>query len=300
MSAHFSSDRIMVSRTAEFMAFFRALETLRPPGERLFEDGFAARCLGPALRSVLAAARVPALRRAVVRLVDAGWPGARSSGVARTRWIDDALRASLAGGCRQVVVLGAGFDARAWRLPELRAVPVFELDRAATQAAKRERLGAPPANVRFVAGDLGAPYAGGRLRAAGFDPAVPTFFLFEGVTNYLDAASVDATLRFVAASAAPGSALVFTYVHRGVLDGSVAFAGTERLHRTLARSGESWTFGLDPAALAGWLAERGLALVSDCGAREMRERVCGAPGSGYEFYRTALARPLAGGPACRR
>jgi methyltransferase (TIGR00027 family) len=290
----------MVSRTAEFMALFRALETLRPPGERLFEDRFAARCLGPGLRSVLAAARVPALRRAIVRIVDAGWPGARSSGVARTRWIDDALRAALTDGCRQVVVLGAGFDARAWRLPELRAVPTFELDRAATQDAKRERLGALPANVRFVASDLGAPDAGKLLREAGFDPALPTFFLFEGVSNYLDAASVDATLRFVAASAAPGSALVFTYVHRGVLDGSVAFAGTERLRRTLARSGESWTFGLDPAALSGWLRERGLALVSDCGAREVRERVWGTPGTGYEFYRTALARPLAAEPACRR
>jgi methyltransferase (TIGR00027 family) len=301
MSAHFSWSPIMAaSRTAELMALFRALETLQPPAERLFEDRLAARCLRPPLRAVLAAARIPALRRRIVRYIDSGWPGARSSGIARTRWIDDALRGALAAGCRQVVILGAGFDARAWRLPELAGVPFFELDRAPTQERKRRRLGAAPASVRFVGADLCAPDAGTRLREAGFDPALPTFFLLEGVSNYLDAASVDATVRFVAATAAPGSLFVFTYVHRGLLDGSVPFPDTGRLRRTLVNAGELWSFGLDPGELPAYLAERGLALVSDQGAREVRERVLGEPGSGYEFYRTAVACPRAGGPACRR
>jgi methyltransferase (TIGR00027 family) len=277
------------SRTAEYMALFRALETLAPPERRCVDDPFARRFLRPALRAVLLAARRPGARRLALRFLDSRWPGARSSGVARTRWLDDALRAELAAGCRQVVILGAGFDARAWRLPELAGARVFELDRAATQARKRARLGAGAAPV-FVAADLGSAQLGPALRAAGFDPAQRACFLLEGVTNYLGEEAVAAVLRCVGLGCAPGSALLFTYVHRGLLAGSFAAEGAERLRRTLARSGEPWTFGLDPAELSGYLAERGLVLEEDLGASEYRARVLGEAGRGYEFYRAARAR----------
>ena len=285
------------SRTAEYMALFRALESLRPAGERQIDDPFARRFLRPSLRLPLAAARRPAVRRLLVDFLDRRWPGARSSGVARTRWLDDALRAELAAGCRQVAILGAGFDARAWRLPELAGVRVFELDRAPTQARKRARLGAGAAPV-YVAADLGAPGFGAALRAAGLDPAQRACFLLEGVTNYLSAEAVDATLRFVGQEGAPGSALLFTYVHRGFLAGTLGAEGAERLRHTLARSGEPWTFGFDPAELPAYLGERGLELEEDLGASEYRTRVFGEPGRGYEFYRAARAR-VAARPACR-
>src|SRR4029453_6180045 len=173
MSVRFRSEMAAgVSRTAEAMAPFRALESLRPPGERLFADPFAARFLRPRLRAALLAARVPALRRRIVRFLDRRWPGARSSGVARTRLFDDALRDALRSGCGQVVILGAGFDARAWRLAELAPARVFELAREPTQGLKRARLGALPA-VRFVSADLGAPGFEKALLGAGFAPGPP-------------------------------------------------------------------------------------------------------------------------------
>jgi methyltransferase (TIGR00027 family) len=280
------------------MALFRALESLRPPSERLFADPFAPRFLGSPLRAALLAARVPPLRRRIVRFLDERWPGARSSGVARTRWFDDALRAAIRGGVRQVVILGAGFDARAWRLPELAGARVFELDREGTQSRKRARLRAP-APVTFVPADLGAPGFAAALEAAGFSSARPACFLLEGVTNYLGADAVDAVLRFVGGSA-PGGTLLFTYVHRGLLDGTVRFEGTERLHRTLARSGETWTFGFQPETLTPYLAARGLALEEDLGASEYRARLLGAAGRGYEFYRAARARVCGEPGAARR
>ena len=280
---------LRTSRTAEYMALFRALESLAPPEERCFDDPFAQRFLRPSLRAVLRVARRPAARRLAVGFLDRRWPGARSSGVARTRWIDDALRAELRAGCRQVVILGAGFDARAWRLPELSDRRVFELDREATQAHKRARLGAP-AQAVLVAGDLGVPGFEKALVAAGFVPGERACFLLEGVTNYLSAGAVDAVLRFVGLACAPGSALLFTYVHRAFLSGALRAEGAERLRRTLARSQEPWTFGLDPAELPAWLRERGLELEEDLGASEYRERVLGEAGRGYEFYRAARAR----------
>ena len=283
------------SRTAEYMALFRALETARPAGARRCDDPLARAFLSPGLATVAALARIPGAADLVGRYIDRRWPGTRTSAVARTRWIDDALRRELAGGVPQLVILGAGFDSRAWRLPELRGVRVFEVDHPDTQARKRralERAGvATPDTLRFVATDFDQQGLERAMAAAGYDAAQRTLFLWEGVTNYLSAAAVDTTLRWCA-GAAPGSRVIFTYVHAGVLADPRAFVGTERLFATLAAAGERWTFGLHPEQLAGFLRERGLALEHDVGAAEYRRQVFGDAARamrGYEFYRIAVA-----------
>lgn len=295
------------SRTAEYMALFRALESVRRPRRaRLFEDPYAPAFLRPSLRAVVAAAALPGVGRLLRRLLDVRWPGARSSAVGRTRWIDDAVREACRNVLHQVVIIGAGFDCRALRLPELAAARVFEIDHPATQAAKRRglarRLATLPAGIRLVPGDLAEVSLDALLDGAGFDRNTPAFFLWEGVTNYLSEAAVDATLAAVARVAAARSRLLFTYVHHAVIDGSAAFPGTERIAATLRRAGEPWTFGLDPAAVPEFLAARGFSLLEDLGAAEYRARYSPeSPGRGYEFYRVALAtvcpREVA---ACRR
>ena len=284
------------SRTAEYMALFRALESARPARQRLFQDPFAVVFLRPRLRLVVALSRLPRLGGVVRRYLDTRWPGARTSGAARTRFIDDAVIAALGTGISQVVILGAGFDARPYRLRALAAATVFEVDHPSTSAAKRRALArggvAPPARVRFVAVDLAAAALGTAMRNAGYDPGRPTLFVWEGVTNYLTAEAVDETLRWCA-RAAPGSAIVFTYVHRRVLEAPEAFDGTRALFATLGAAHERWTFGLDPAELARYLGERGLALEEDVGAADYRARYFGPVADGmrgYEFYRIAVAR----------
>lgn len=284
------------SRTAEYMALFRALESARPPGERLFCDPLAVRFLRLPLSLLVRLARLPLVRWIALREIDRRGLGSRTSAVARTRVIDDAVAEALAEGVAQVVLLGAGFDARPYRLPALANVRVFEVDHPATGAAKRERLeaalGRLPEHVRFVASDFRERGLREAMAAARFDPSLRTLFLWEGVTNYLDAASVDAALRWFA-EAAPGSRAIFTYVDRRVLDDPGAFEGTARLFAALAAVGERWTFGLDPAGLPRFLAERGLALERDLGAAEYRA-LCWGPAArslrGYEFYRLAQAR----------
>ena len=281
------------SRTAEFMALFRALESVRrPPSARLFDDRFARGFLRPSLRVVVDVSRLPAVGRAVAGYIDRRWPGARSSGIARTRLIDDLVAEALRDGIAQLVILGAGFDCRAYRIPGLERRRVFEVDHPATQETKiarlRRMLGALPPHVAFVPLDFAEQRLERALAAAGFDPSLRSLWLWEGVTNYLTEDAVDATMRQVATSA-PGSRLLFTYVHRGVLDGSTVFAGTDALIATLRRAGEPWTFGIDPAQLGTFLAARGLALAADVGAADYRTRYLGEAMRGYEFYRAALA-----------
>jgi len=283
------------SRTAEYMALFRALESARPAERRLFEDRFARAFLRPRLRFVVGLARLPLLGRSVPALIDHRWPGARTSGVARTRFIDEVVEATLSVGTEQVVLLGAGFDARAYRIAAMTKATVFEVDHPATSAAKRRlvgaALGAVPRHVHFVTLDFNTEPLPNTMSAAGFDPNRRTLFVWEGVTNYLVEEAVEATLRWCA-SAAGGSAVVFTYVDRHVLDAPEAFAGTAKLFATLRESGERWTFGIDPSHLAGFLAQCGLMLDEDVGAVDYRGRYFGRAASGmrgYEFYRVAVA-----------
>lgn len=137
------------SRTAEYMALFRALESFRPPGRRLFEDRFAREFLRPSLRTVAHLSRAPLFGVLIPWVIDQRWPGARSSGMARTRFIDEALVKAIEEGIEQVVILGAGFDCRAYRLPSLKRARIFEVDHPDTLTAKREHLrrvleGLPP------------------------------------------------------------------------------------------------------------------------------------------------------------
>ncbi|HTJ35193.1 MAG TPA: SAM-dependent methyltransferase [Dactylosporangium sp.] len=278
------------SRSAEHVALFRALETSRR-GDRLFNDGLASRMLSPRYRAVVAASRIPPVHRWIVRYIDTRYAGGpRASAVVRTRLIDDLVRAAVDGGARQLVLLGAGFDNRAHRI----AAPVaFEVDHPATQATKRRRMPAALATrVRFVPVDLAADALEPALAAAGFDAAAPAVVVWEGVTNYLTAEAVDATLRALAALLAPGGRIVFTYVDRAALDGTGGFDGVEEWHDAVRRGGEPWTFGFRPADLPAYLAERGLRLVEDVSTRDAAARYLeplGRDEPTAEFYRIAVA-----------
>ena len=294
------------------MALFRALESAAPPNTRLFHDPYAAQFLRPSLRAVVGLSRSRLGRGLVLGTIDRLWPGARASGIARTRLIDDRLLATLrCGKVEQVVVLGAGFDCRAHRHSLSPNLGYLEVDRPETQALKRERLGDQiNPDVRYVPCDFEADSLSICLEKAGFRPGKRSFFLWEGVTNYLSPEAVDDVLGYVS-STAPGSVLLFTYVDRLVLDEPERFVGSQRLRSTLRNSDESWTFGIRPSEIADFLEHRGLRLVEDKCSIDYRAQYLGGSGAhlhGYEFYRVAVAivadtlldHPLGGPTRCPR
>jgi methyltransferase (TIGR00027 family) len=284
------------SRTAEHNALFRTLEATVPDRQRLFVDRLAPRFLTWPLSLAGDLAVLPGGGRLVRDAIDRRWPGVRTSVVARTRLIDDTLDALPAGELGQLVVLGAGFDSRPYRLECTRTVPVFEIDHPDTQAAKRRRLSralpALPANVRFIPTDFNLGQLGSAMEASGYRRDLPTVILWEGVTNYLTGEAVDATMRWCA-QAAEVAVLIFTYVHSDVLTKPEMFVGATRLHASLAKADEKMTFGMDPVDMAGYLTEHGLDLQWDLGAAEYRARYFGDRAQsmvGHEFYRVAVAR----------
>jgi len=284
------------SRTAEQNALFRTLESFRPAHERICDDPLARHFLTWPLTLVAHVAAIPGTARFVSSFIDRRWPGVRSSVVARTRLIDDAIAAALENDLEQLVILGAGFDSRAYRMSPLRGIDVFEVDHPDTQSAKQRVLkdlfSALPRHVRFVAVDFKRDELASAMALAGYRDSARSFILWEGVTNYLTAAAVDSTLRWCSRAAA-GSLLLFTYVHRDILTRPSAFKGTRNLFASLERAGERLTFGMEPSHVPRYLAERGFSLERDVGAAEYRERYFGDQARnihGHEFYRVALAR----------
>ena len=258
------------------MALFRALESRLPADRRLFEDPLAHAFLGARLRTVLALAQVPVTGGLVAEAIDRGWPGARVSVVVRTHFIDRALTSALADGIDQVVILGSGFDSRAYRVPGAEDARVFELDAPATIEVKRARmedlLGRLPAHVSMVPVDFERDDLETVVSRTELRSQAPTMVIMEGVTSYLSAAGVDATVRRLATLTAPRSRIVFTYLDRDTLPGRVDVPGARATATAVRGVGEPFRFGFDPAALPSYLGQRGFDLLEDVTAAELAVR----------------------------
>ncbi len=220
-----------VSRTALAVTLWRARESSRSASSRLFEDDLASVFLDRRFRWALHLSRLPLVGAMVPwSLIDGHWAGSRGTVAVRTRYIDDALAAALRNGVEQVVILGAGFDSRAYRVPGMDRIRVFEVDHPIDAGREEEGGGTTTrkhsrAHVEFVPIDFSTHTLDAMLPAAGFRATTRTFFICEGVTHYLSASDVDTLFRYVARSADAGSEMVFTYIHRTILDGTATFAG---------------------------------------------------------------------------
>jgi methyltransferase (TIGR00027 family) len=199
--------------------------------------------------------------------------------VLRARYAEDALRAAIAGGVRQYVLLGAGFDSYALRMPaEASEVTIIEIDHPATQSFKRERIAAcalvPPGNLQFVAADLAREELDDVLARSAFRRDQPAFFAWLGVTMYLTREANWATLRKIAQCSCAGSELVFSYIDQKMFDAraSAQTGEFDELEQAVQSFGEPFIGGFHPATLASELREVGLELVEDLNEFQMAER----------------------------
>ena len=283
--------------SATGVALARALETVLPRDRRLFEDPYAHLFLGRFGTAVLRLCRHVGARRILLGANDRLLPGVRGISVGRTRFIDDTLIEALGQGVRQVVILGAGYDTRALRIPGSERAIFFEVDHPATQRCKREALrkaiAEQPPNLKFVAVDLERQELAPALEGNGFQREEKSLVIWEGVTEYLSDSAVNAVLAWFVLNTAPEGEIVFTYTDRGLIEGTKTFSGGGRLLAMNRAGGEPYRFGFEPASLRAELAQRGLELMEDVAGEEYRHRYF-APRDrrlcGNEYERTARAR----------
>jgi methyltransferase (TIGR00027 family) len=232
-----SAPNLPLASTARWTAAARAHESARP--DRLFNDPWAAALAGEE---------------------GAAWMAQRTPDkilpmVIRTRFFDDYLaRVTAENSIRQVVLMAAGLDTRAYRLAWPAGTRLFELDQPAVLAHKDAVLkaaGAAPACERQAIGlDLTGAWQPA-LETAGFIPAAPSLWLLEGFLFYLPDASLEQVLAGVCAYAAPGSALGFDIINHLTLTHPL----TQAWIAMQAQAGAPWTGALDDPET--FLAQRG-------------------------------------------
>ncbi len=190
-----------------------------------------------------------------------GEPPMVHQSAARTTFYDATLERHLPG-INQLVVLGAGFDTRSYRLSAGTRVRCFEVDEPKTQSFKREMLkkaGVDTTRVTYVSADFLKEDWFEKLVDAGFDPDSATFFLWESVTMYLDREAVEDTLRKIAGTAT-GNIVAFDYFSTEIIDSRSFFMRYARA--MISATGEPWRFGIDNTPP---VRERVAAFLENCG-----------------------------------
>jgi methyltransferase (TIGR00027 family) len=248
------------SITAEGIALARAVESQRPTEQRICYDPFARQF-------------VSALYWNIFRFfVSSGYAERRGPGtmgflVARERYIDDYLQASLDDGLEQLVILGAGYDSRAYRFDQLKDRCVFEVDHPATQQAKiaklTKALGELPKHVVFVPIDFETQSLEQRLLECGYSERKKTLFIWQGVTQYLAPEAVDSTLAFVANHSVQSSSIVFDYMYTSLLDGTVKRGEVNSMQRYRRMTGEGFKFGIPEGTIGAFMRRRGFCRVKN-------------------------------------
>lgn len=240
----------------------------------LVHDPWAARLLPDTGRFVAALTRWSPVRTALKSVTDRKIHGGWASFLCRKRYIDDQLRTTIAKGVDAVVILGAGYDTRAFRLPELAGIPVCEVDLPSNTKRKAAALdrtfGRVPPDVTLLPVDFETDDLADSLQRVGFGPQRRTFYVWEAVTQYLTEPAVRRTLAYLA-HAAPGSGLAFTFVRKDFLTGEHTY-GAERAHRQFVVDSPLWRFGLHPDDVGPLLAEYGWREIDQAGPTEYADR----------------------------
>jgi methyltransferase (TIGR00027 family) len=276
-----------VGRTALGVAMARAYESeadcplFNDPFARVFIDAAVAR--GWQLPTGAMAERIKAI---------SGYAASR------TKFFDEFFIAAGAHGVEQMVILGAGLDARAWRMPWISGSVVYEIDQPEVLEFKAEALrahGAEP-TARYVAVpvDLREDWPKA-LQEAGFEPAEPAAWSAEGLLPYLPAQGQDRLFEQIHALSVPSSRIAVEAFGADFFDGEYLAARREQMRRLQGESGddsadvEDLWFIEERTDVAGWLTERGWDVTS-ISAAELMDRYdrCGADEDRDALPRTAF------------
>ena len=249
--------------TARGVALVRAVEMLRPEAERIASDPYA--------RSFVSGLNVQGLRfmltTGMSRLM--GIEPMITFAIVREQYVHDLMVREASAGLDQLVILGAGFDTRAYRIAELTTVPVFEVDHPITQAQKRRALQGVveplPANVTFVGVDFEVDDLGERLRAAGYREDKRTLFVWQGVSMYLTPSGIDRTLGFVTRHSAKGSIIVFDYFDARAMQSAEALV----IRVFTGIMGEKVTWAIDQREIEAFLTTHGFTDVRNADHAQM-------------------------------
>jgi methyltransferase (TIGR00027 family) len=249
-----------------------AVEQRFPPGQRILDDQLAGLIVPFGTRACLSLMG-PRVAAWMVAMAERKYPGLWGGILCRKCYIDERLMESI-NQITALINLGAGFDTRVYRLASVATIPVWEVDLPENIEAKRRRLRElfeiAPKHVTLVPIDFERQTLGTALATCGYSISQRTFFIWEGVTQYMTEPGVRKTLDFLA-TAAPGSRLAFTYVCKDFLEGQSSY-GQESVYERYVMKERIWRFGLDPLELEDFLEPYRWRVIGHPDPTELAER----------------------------
>jgi len=260
------------ARTGEGPTMMVAVEQYFPKKQRIIEDSLAYQILPFGIRTVAGVLRSAPARDWMVQQTERSLPRIWGGMMCRKRYIDEKLTEA-SGQIEAVVNLGAGFDTRAYRLPVLADIPIWEVDQPENIQPKHARLlklfGEVPSHIRLVPIDFDREELSAVLRLHGYLMDQQTFFIWEAVTQYLTEAGIRGTFDFLA-KAPSGSLLAFTYVRKDFIEGKNKY-GQEAAYEQYINN-KFWLFGMYPEEIPGFLENYGWRVIEHLGYEELAER----------------------------
>lgn len=208
--------------------------------------------------------------------------------IARTKFYDNAIL-ERAADFEQFVILGAGFDCRAYRLALPDSLDVFEVDRPETQAYKRERIRDARSNpvvaqrlnrVKFVPVNFNTQKLEDQLPESGYSTSKRTLFLWEAVTQYITPEAVDSVLAFIKSSSGAGSVVCFDFKYKEAVEGKKSYAGIG-LKTFVGQENEPYIFGVPEGETSAFLSARGFALQRQVKPAELQKLIRHSEGAFY-------------------
>lgn len=261
------------SKMAEGIAMQRFGESKKPEDERICYDPYAVHFISSKI--IEFGMKYPEEAKAAIENTERLFPGLSNSIMARVRYFDDFVKRSIEEGLEQLVILGAGYDTRAYRIKELENVKVFEIDHPNTQSFKIEKLkeifGSTPGHVVYVPVDFETEKLGRKLLNNGYDKSKKTLFVMEGLVMYIPPKAVAEILIFIVENSGKGNAVIFDYYPESVVDGTCKLEIGTDIRNHLIQIGEPLQFGIKEAEIEDFLMQFGFSKIQNITSEDYKE-----------------------------
>lgn len=259
---------------AEGIAMQRFAESSKGEDERICYDPYAIHFIRPEI--IEFGEKHPEEAKELIENTERLFPGLSSSIMARVRYFDDFVKKSIEDGLKQLVILGAGYDTRAYRIEELKEnVNIFEMDHPNTQGYKIEKIneifGSTPENVVYVPVDFEKEKIGEKLVENGFIGSKKTLFILEGLVMYIPPESVAEIFLFITENSAKGSRIIFDYYPQSVVDGTSKLEVGQNIRNHLIKIGEPLQFGIKEEEMENFLKEFGFSSIENVTSEDYKK-----------------------------
>ena len=264
------------SETALFAALRRTIANKEFGNEIFGPDYLAEKFLPPHFRFFL---KFKSIQANTKEKLNVFLPGLNEYMIARTAYFDRLFVDAFHNQTSQIVLLGAGYDTRAYRFANLNhGTRIYELDIASTQDRKRKCIKSARINVpelvTFVPINFNNQLLANELRKAGYQDHQKTLFIWEGVSYYLDPASVDRTFEFVRLAAHPESSIAFDYTVSISEENINEYYGVREFAQSMKEhhANEDLLFSIDEGGIGSFLEQRGLKIVEHLDNEEIERK----------------------------